>query len=79
MPETRDLVALAQVVSPRIRIIISGEHKQLGPIIHSSDALAAGLTISFMKRSQIPCFTNAGLITVATVYRIESGSLEMLE
>ena len=47
-PET--MVALAGAISSNTRIILAGDHKQLGPIIHSSDAIEAGLAISYMER-----------------------------
>lgn len=48
--EAETLVGIASTISPKAHVIISGDHKQLGPILQSDRAKELGLNVSLMER-----------------------------
>ncbi|KAL5639246.1 hypothetical protein ACGC1H_006676 [Rhizoctonia solani] len=60
--ESEIMIPILQNASPTTNVIISGDPKQLGPIIQSKACNKLGMSVSFLER-----------MTQRTVYRIESG------
>ncbi|XP_053966431.1 putative helicase MOV-10 isoform X2 [Anastrepha ludens] len=48
--EAEALVVLMPTISPTATLVISGDHRQLGPILNSTHAAAMGLEVSLMER-----------------------------
>lgn len=48
--EPEALVGIMGIKSPSCRVVLSGDHKQLGPILKSERAIALGLDKSLMER-----------------------------
>ncbi|EUC63974.1 RNA helicase [Rhizoctonia solani AG-3 Rhs1AP] len=60
--ESEIMIPILQNASPTTNVIISGDPKQLGPIIQSKACNKLGMSVSFLER-----------MTQRTVYRIASG------